>query len=391
MARIQNTLKQYMEWGIKLKNKSSDNQLLKKIFSDFLMKVVVYFVVVILIFAITIWIGSKGDYQWLYDQNEEAYFFWKALFYNVYSSSYFIFVLIFVIVGGFLFLLYQLLKKVFSFVTALADSANRLFDKNEEEIVLPEELNQLERKLNHLKREALKNERLAIENEQKKDELIVYMAHDLKTPLTSMIGYLSLLDEIKDMPKQKRQKYISIALDKSYKLEDLINELFDTARFNSEKIILEKEELNLNLMLEQIIDDFYPILKELNKKVKFNSKESIILFADANRLSRVFNNLLKNAIYYSKENSDIEIDLTKLDNKVLVKVINKGKQIPKAKLDKIFEKFYRLDTSRNTNTGGSGLGLAIAKDILELHGGNIKAQSSEKETIFIVELPLDRT
>lgn len=193
------------------------------------------------------------------------------------------------------------------------------------------------------------------------------------------------------MPKQKRQKYISIALDKSYKLEDLINELFDTARFNSEKIILEKEELNLNLMLEQIIDDFYPILKELNKKVKFNSKESIILFADANRLSRVFNNLLKNAIYYSKENSDIEIDLTKLDNKVLVKVINKGKQIPKAKLDKIFEKFYRLDTSRNTNTGGSGLGLAIAKDILELHGGNIKAQSSEKETIFIVELPLDRT
>ncbi len=154
---------------------------------------------------------------------------------------------------------------------------------------------------------------------------------------------------------------------------------------------MEKEELNLNLMLEQIIDDFYPILKELNKKVKFNSKESIILFADANRLSRVFNNLLKNAIYYSKENSDIEIDLTKLDNKVLVKVINKGKQIPKAKLDKIFEKFYRLDTSRNTKTGGSGLGLAIAKDILELHGGNIKAQSSEKETIFIVELPLDRT
>lgn len=111
-----------------------------------------------------------------------------------------------------------------------------------------------------------------------------------------MIGYLSLLSEIKDMPEEQRNKYIDITLDKSYRLEDLINELFDVARFNSEKIILEKEELNLNLMLEQIIDDFYPVLKELNKKIKFTPKEEIKLYGDPDKLSRVFNNLIKNAI-----------------------------------------------------------------------------------------------
>mgnify|MGYP000218956010 FL=1 len=285
-------------------------------------------------------------------------------------------------------LLYKLLNKIFSYVFAVSESADKLFDKNVEYINLPPEMVEVEKKLNHFKTEAIKNERLARENEQKKDELIVYLAHDIKTPLTSMIGYLSLLSEIKDMPQEQRNRYIDIALDKSYRLEYLINELFDVARFNSEKIVLEKEEINLNLMLEQIADDFYPTLKEMNKKINFTSDEKTILYADPDKLSRVFNNLIKNAVNYSKENTDIDISILNKENQATVKITNKGKQIPKEKLDKIFEKFYRLDSSRTSKTGGSGLGLAIAKEIVELHGGRIYAESDMKETTFSVILPI---
>lgn len=242
--------------------------------------------------------------------------------------------------------------------------------------------------MNQIKKQARKNLRLAQENEQRKNDLIVYLAHDIKTPLTSMIGYLSLLNEINDMPLKQRVKYINIALEKSYRLEDLINELFDISRFNSEKIVLEKEELNLNLMLEQIIDDFYPTLRELNKSIKLNYNESISINGDPDKLSRVFNNLIKNAISYSKEESEIVINLKKDNNNAIVEVINKGKQISKEKLSKIFEKFYRLDSARTSRTGGSGLGLAIAKDIVELHNGTIIAESNEEETTFRVTLPL---
>lgn len=250
-------------------------------------------------------------------------------------------------------------------------------------------MKELEVKLNHFRSESIKNKKSAEENEKKKDELIVYLAHDIKTPLTVVIGYLSLLNEIEDMPLEQRKKYIELALNKSYRLEELINELFDIARFNSEKIILEKEELNLNIMLEQIIDDFYPMLKELNKNINFTSDNNITIYADSDKLSRVFNNLIKNAINYSKENTNIDINVKKKDKEIKVEIINQGKMIPKDKLDKIFENFYRLDTSRTSKTGGSGLGLAISKQIVELHNGKIEVTSNKDKTTFKVSLPLD--
>ncbi len=285
---------------------------------------------------------------------------------------------------GCIILIYNLIKKIFSYVNALSQASSNLLSKDVEYIELPSELEDLQIKLNHLKREYENNEKLAKESEQKKNDLIVYLAHDLKTPLTSMIGYLSLLDEIKDMPNYKREKYISIALNKSYRLEDLINELFEIARFNSEKIILEKDEINLTLMLEQIIDDFYPILKENNKEIRFNYHDKIIINGDSDKLARVFNNLIKNAISYSKDNL-ITIDISLNDDFVTIIISNKGK-IPKEKLSKIFEKFYRIDSSRTSYSGGSGLGLAISKEIVELHGGNISATSDDNYTSFIVKL-----
>lgn len=372
-----------MEWGIKLKN-----NLFRKTFINFIIKSIVADVVILLGTLTLIYITSQFNFHWLYDIAPSLYYL-LSRFANYIFRGELIILLMFIVWLVYVILsLYRMIKKIFSYINAIVESSNNWFTKDTDYITLPDELSDLEKKLNYLKRESLTNEKLARENEQKKDELIVYLAHDIKTPLTSMIGYLSILNEMDDMPKKQQEKYIKIALDKSYRLEELINELFDVARFNSEKIILEKEKLNLNLMLAQIIDDFYPTLSELNKKIELNNEQQIMLVADPDKLGRVFNNLIKNAINYSAENSNIRINVRKNEYNIIVDIINEGRQIPKEKLDQIFEKFYRLDSSRISKTGGSGLGLAIAKDIVQLHGGQIKAISSEKETLFRVELPL---
>lgn len=376
-----------MEWGIRLKNNDM-KKIVKSTFWSFIVQCMISLTIMGIIMIILAESRAIFDFQWLYNIFPHLYDLLDNIYELVFERAYFIFIIFGTTLIIVLSLLYKLLNKIFSYVFAVSESADKLFDKNVEYINLPPEMVEVEKKLNHFKTEAIKNERLARENEQKKDELIVYLAHDIKTPLTSMIGYLSLLSEIKDMPQEQRNRYIDIALDKSYRLEYLINELFDVARFNSEKIVLEKEEINLNLMLEQIADDFYPTLKEMNKKINFTSDEKTILYADPDKLSRVFNNLIKNAVNYSKENTDIDISILNKENQATVKITNKGKQISKEKLDKIFEKFYRLDSSRTSKTGGSGLGLAIAKEIVELHGGRIYAESDMKETTFSVILPI---
>ena len=376
-----------MEWGIRLKNNDM-KKIVKSTFWSFIVQCMISLTIMGIIMIILAESRAIFDFQWLYNIFPHLYDLLDNICELVFERAYFIFIIFGTTLIIVLSLLYKLLNKIFSYVFAVSESADKLFDKNVEYINLPPEMVEVEKKLNHFKTEAIKNERLARENEQKKDELIVYLAHDIKTPLTSMIGYLSLLSEIKDMPQEQRNRYIDIALDKSYRLEYLINELFDVARFNSEKIVLEKEEINLNLMLEQIADDFYPTIKEMNKKINFTSDEKTILYADPDKLSRVFNNLIKNAVNYSKENTDIDISILNKENQATVKITNKGKQIPKEKLDKIFEKFYRLDSSRTSKTGGSGLGLAIAKEIVELHGGRIYAESDMKETTFSVILPI---
>lgn len=366
------------------------NNLLKKTYINFIIKIVVWtfslFFLIILLYEII----GRLEFQWVYDLSPNLYYNFKNA-YGVITNGEFMFVMLIIIwVIGTLMFLYRLLKKSFSYVNAISNAAEKILDKDTEFIELPKELEQFQKKINHLKRQSEKNERLALEQEQKKNDLIVYLAHDLKTPLTSMIGYLSLLDEIDDMPDKSKEKYIKVALEKSYRLEDLINELFDITRFNSEKIILEKEEVNLKLMLEQIIDDFYPILKEHEKEINLLVEENITLEADPDKLARVFGNLIKNAINYSTDNL-ITINLKKEDNFALIITSNKGKKISEEKLKKIFDKFYRVDTSRTTKTGGSGLGLAIAKEIVELHNGTITATSDEEETKFYVRLPIKFT
>ena len=229
-------------------------------------------------------------------------------------------------------------------------------------------------------------ERLRAES-VRKNELVAYLAHDLKTPLTSVIGYISLLKEAPDMPVEQRAKYTAIALEKALRLESLINEFFDITRYNLQQIVLEEETFDLGFLLMQMADEFYPVLEQHGKSISIHADEDLPVTADSAKLARVFNNILKNAVAYSYDNTEIEIYAEKRENTIHVSISNFGKTIPKQKLDMIFEKFYRLDDARSTNTGGAGLGLAIAKEIVVAHGGTISVTSEKQITTFTVELP----
>ena len=224
---------------------------------------------------------------------------------------------------------------------------------------------------------------------QRKNDLITYLAHDLNTPLTSVLGYLRLLDEAPDMPTAQKAKYTHIALEKAERLEDLIEEFFEITQYNFQNIYLEKENLDLSYMLMQMTEEFYPILSAHGNEIKLETEENLHIDADPDRMARVFNNILKNAVAYSYPDTPIKVQAFQKKERVLISFENQGKNIPKEKLDMIFEKFFRLDSSRRSNTGGAGLGLAIAKEIVELHGGSISAKSENERVIFTVELPVN--
>lgn len=252
---------------------------------------------------------------------------------------------------------------------------------------LLEENPELYAQLVEIKASMERNEQIMKEEADRKNDLIVYLAHDLKTPLTSVIGYLSLLAEIPDMPMEQRARYTNIALDKGKRLERLINEFFDITRYNLQQISLEQESIDLSYMLVQMTDEFYPILSAHGNTVLLQAAEHLILYGDSEKLARVFNNVLKNAIAYSYPNTEIQVSAEGSESGIHIWFRNKGKTIPKQRLNAIFEKFFRLDESRSANTGGAGLGLAIAREIITLHGGQIEADSENEWTTFHIMLP----
>lgn len=223
----------------------------------------------------------------------------------------------------------------------------------------------------------------------RKNDLLVYLAHDLKTPLTSVLGYLSLLSEAPDMPTEQRAKYVNIALDKAQRLEKLMNEFFEITRYNLGQMELEEERIDLCYMLVQMTDEFYPLLSAHGNTINLQVAEDAVIYGDSIKLARVFNNILKNAIAYSYRDSVIDVWVEENEKEVNIFFRNKGKTIPEHKLKLIFDKFFRMDEARTTNSGGAGLGLAIAKEIITLHGGTIMAKSEKEITTFTVCLPME--
>lgn len=297
------------------------------------------------------------------------------------------------------------------YLDEIITASGKLITSREEPVRLSPVLSDVGDQLNQFRLQGLQAEALAKESEQRKNDLIVYLAHDLKTPLTSVIGYLNLLQDEPQISPELRARYTGIALEKALRLEELINEFFDITRFNLTTLTLEPEQINLSRMLEQITYEFLPVLAEKGLSWQLDIRPEIQLVCDPDKLQRVFDNLIRNAVNYSypdtvislsmepvpagtvkaalsSESEDTGIEfLSSASTWIEVCVSNHGRTIPPEKLSRIFEQFFRLDSSRSSSTGGAGLGLAISKEITELHGGRIRAESSNEQITFTLWLP----
>lgn len=319
------------------------------------------------------------------------YFIWSStsrLYYVLKALQYLSpFIIILTMIAGILVFTYRAIRKPLNYLDEVIDAAKKLSHPEDAPIELSAELSDVQNELNLAREQSLRNLRAAKEAEQRKNDLIVYLAHDLKTPLTSVIGYLSLLRDEPQISPELRARYTGIALDKAERLEELINEFFDITRFSLTALTLELEQINLSMMAEQIASEFIPVLAEKNLTWDLRLEPGIGIFCDRDKLERVFDNLVRNAVSYSYESTEIQMQLTRAAEGVLLVIKNHGKTIQPEKLAHLFERFFRLDGARTSATGGAGLGLAIAKEIVELHGGRIWAESENECVTFSVLLP----
>lgn len=225
------------------------------------------------------------------------------------------------------------------------------------------------------------------EAERTKNELITNVAHDLRTPLTSIIGYLELLSGQVELSPQMQKKYIGIAYAKSKRLEKLIEDLFGFTKMNYGKMSMNVSKVDVVKLLSQLLEEFYPSFVDKNLSYELQSNVPVkIITADGNLLARLFDNLINNAIKYGADGKRVLVKVTASEQVVTISVTNYGYVIPEEELPLIFNKFYRVEQSRSTNTGGTGLGLAIVKNIVDMHGGTIQVTSDLNGTVFTVKL-----
>ena len=303
--------------------------------------------------------------------------------------EYIVFVCAIVTIIGWVFISYFFVARPVVQLEALTDAAQQLARPTEERIELPEALAEAEVQLNAAREQALRDARAARDAEQRKNDLVVYLAHDLKTPLTSVIGYLTLLRDEPQISPELRARYTGIALNKAERLEDLINEFFDITRFNLSHIELEKRPTDLARMVQQVVSEFGPMLAEAHLTCRLDLPDKLMCPCDPDKLARVLDNLLRNACHYSLPDTEVTVTGRAEGDWAVLSFANRGPDIPPDKLARLFEQFFRLDSARSSASGGAGLGLAIAKEIVELHGGTITARSAGGVTSFTVTLPLE--
>lgn len=284
--------------------------------------------------------------------------------------------------------LYVLFGRIARWMEQLRRSIRQVASHPERPLDLPKELLPLRDDLDALRRQVEGQAEAVKENEQRRQDLIAFLAHDLKTPLTSVVGYLTLLKDDPGLTHEQRAKFTGIALDKARRLEELLGEFFDISRMDLDSGPEEHSPIQLSMLLEQLADEFYPLFAEKELQCAVEIEHHLMVLGDPDKLARVFDNVLRNAVSYSIPGGQVYIQAQKADGQAQVTIRNEGLEIPEGELANIFRKFYRLDAARSSRTGGAGLGLAIAKEIVERHGGGIRAESNGRLTSFVITLPL---
>ena len=272
----------------------------------------------------------------------------------------------------------------------LRTATRRVVEDHEPPVVLPRELAPIQEDLNVIQRQLRAREEAARESEQRRGDLVAFLAHDLKTPLTSVMGYLTLLKDDPGLTPEQRAKYTGIALDKARRLEELLGEFFDITRMDLDSTPEQRQPIQLSMLLEQLSDEFYPLFAEKELQCSVEIQHHLVVPGDPDKLARVFDNVLRNAVSYSAPGGRVDIHARSVGRQAEITIRNEGLEIPEGELANIFQKFYRLDAARSSRTGGAGLGLAIAKEIVESHGGTIRAESNGRLTSFVISLPLYR-
>lgn len=301
-----------------------------------------------------------------------------------------LFVMIIIGIVFFVGLFMLLMENIIRYLDDMTKSVRRIAEGDFNEVVkvqgedelayIAASLNDMTEKLSEL----MEKER---DSERSKNELITNVAHDLRTPLTSIIGYMGYLTMKNDLDEETKANYIQMVYAKAKRLEKLIEDLFSFTKLNYGKIAMRVEKVDIVMLLNQLLDDFYPSFTQNDLEYELVCKKnSIIINADGNLLARLFDNLINNAIKYGKEGKYIKVFIKDGEEHVVVSVVNYGYIIPKEDIKNLFNKFYRVEQSRSTNTGGTGLGLAIVKNIVDMHKGTIEVHSDLDGTEFEVKL-----
>jgi len=299
-----------------------------------------------------------------------------------------------VVAGGILFLVYFFIysSKILGYLGEITRGLQEIakgnlnytiVTKSTDELgTVAEHFNQMTEKL----RNSIEEERNA---ERTKNELITGVSHDLRTPLTSVLGYLELIETDRYNDEVELRYYTNIAYEKTKNLKKLIDRLFEYTSLSGEGIELQLKKVNIYGFLKQLAEEFIPQLSKAGMSCRMAAEDDgLFIQADGHQLMRAYENLFSNAIRYGGKGEYVDIRISKDDNAVVVEIVNYGEPIAARDLPFIFERFYRADRSRSSQNGGTGLGLAISKSIIELHDGQITARSNRKETVFETRLPL---
>lgn len=306
------------------------------------------------------------------------------------------FMLVTVIATICFFIIYFLLfiKRIVKDMTYISDRIIDIADgKSDEKIIIErqDEIGEIAGRINEMTEQInqlITSERDALQSNK---DLIACVAHDLRTPITSVKGYLDLALDTKHYDLEQRQKYVRIAQTKANRLEYLIHDLFNYTKLTSGEITLHRSKIDLVQLVEQMVEEFYPLFQEeeLECTTKYNISY-LEMNMDGELIARAVQNLLCNAIKYGKDGKHVYVELECLEQEVQIRVTNYGLVIPEESIKHLFDKFYRVERSRNVKTGGTGLGLNIAQEIVHLHGGRIQVTSGASGTCFTIALPLHK-